>query len=549
MKILINRLWPALLLLVTTGTVMAQKKDSLLLISNGMLVQPDSLLLISKGIHVNADSIYIGKGTLKVAEGKIYHFSSDTMPEHKTRVLSDSIYKKKNTYYTKTKVFHVQKDSLFYKRDSITRKLVRTRKDSVLRKQDVLMRKTKSLQLKQDSLKKLQKTYQAKTFTKTTLHRLDSLRSLNWKKDSARIKVRLETLKSNLKRLKQDTAQQKNNMQKKIISMELDCEKNSRVSIGNMGRKIVLKNTEEAKVKIETTIWVAEGFDDKALNPAKVLNIFLEKKKDEVQLGRTGTSTDSVGNIVSSRSALLKDPVPYIVNNKSMLTIYVPAGARLSIESRYNDVTIMDNVIAVNLDLIHTNLLMQDAHNAIIKSKYGTVKAGAIREADIDLVNCNFVSGNLEKLQINSKYSTIRFDSSEAAEIKSVSDQYKIANANYITANKLFGKLDIAKLKNSIVLTGSSADIDIGDIEPSVKLIQVDNKYAEIKLPVEKLPNYHLQFDGINSNISPPFENSTESVPDSSVKTSPAFNKTVGDMKKDFTSLVVNCASCMVDFR
>lgn len=545
MKILINRLWPALLLFVTTATVMAQKKDSLLLISHGMLVQPDSIQLISKGIHVNADSIHIGRGTLKVADGKIYHFSSDTMPERKTRVLSDSIYKKKNTFYTKTKVFHVQKDSLFYKKDSTARKLVRTLKDSVLRKQDVRVRKTRSLQLKQDSLRKLQKTYQ----TKTTLHRLDSLRSLNWKKDSARIKVRLETLKYNLKRLKQDTAQQKNNMQKKIISMELDCEKNSMVSIGNMGRKIVLKNTGESKVKIETTIWFAEGFDDKALNPAKVLNIFLEKKKDEVQLGRTGTSTDSVRNFVSSRSALLKDPGPYIVNNKSVLTIYVPAEARLSIESRYNDVTIMDNVIAVKLDLIHTNLLMQDAHNAIIKSKYGTVKAGAIREADIDLVNCNFVSGNLEKLQINSKYSTIRFESSEAAEIKSVSDQYKIANANYITANKLFGKLDIAKLKNSIVLTGSSADIDIGAIEPSVKLIQVDNKYAEIKLPVEKLPNYHLQFDGINSNISPPFENSKETVPDSSIKASPAFNKTVGDMKKDFTSLVVNCASCMVDFR
>jgi hypothetical protein len=555
MQTSVFRLWSISLLLLVTAKGIAQQQDSLLLVSHGKLVQMDSIFLTSKGIKIEPDSIYIGKGTLNVVNGNIYHVSNDTLPDqniHKTPVISDSIYKKKNIFYVRKKVFHVQKDSLFYKRDSLNRKskLFKSRQDSLFRKQAIHFRKTKSLQFKQDSLNSLRKSVRSRFFSKAQLYRLDSLKSLNWRKDSARIRIHLEKLKINLKQMKEDSVRQITNMHKKIISMEVACDKNDLVSIGNMGRKIIIKNTDEGKVKIETTIFAAAGFDEKELNMEKVLNISLEKKKNEVLLKTSDSAGVTFRNANNTGSAVVKVPLLYKINNRSPLIIHVPAGAKLTIKSRYNDVTIMDNVTAVNLDLINTNLQMQDANNAVIKSRYGSVKAGNIKDADIDLLNCSFISGNLEKLLINSKYSDVKFENSDAADIKSVSDQYKIATANYITANKSFGKLDIAKLETSIVLTGSSADMDIRAIDASARLIQVDNKYAEIKLPVENLLNYSLQFDGINSNVFTTSDKMDTPVSGSSIQPNPAtFTKTMGDSKSAITSLLVNCASCLVDFR
>jgi hypothetical protein len=192
---------------------------------------------------------------------------------------------------------------------------------------------------------------------------------------------------------------------------------------------------------------------------------------------------------------------------------------------------------------------MQNADKAVIKNRYGSVKAGAIKDAKIDLMNCKFTSGDLDNLQINSKYSTITFQNAAVSTIKSVSDQYTIAKAGSIVVEKSFGKLQIEQLGNSIKLTGSSADLEIKAIDASATLVQVNNKYANVKIPLEKLSNYIVQFDGLNSQVATAFEKIKMNGPDSTAVANASFTKTVGNITSDFTSLVVNCTSCQVDFR
>lgn len=547
-----------------------------LLAFKGMAQNKDTVYLIQNGVNVKSDSIRSSDGVLHVSGGHVYQLKSDTVPlykRHQAYVSSDSVYRKNDSFYRKmstwtvqqsrrmdslkrlnfksdssyrrTKVFHVKKDSMFRKNDSLFRKkqILFKKNDSLFRKSDSLYRRTKTLNAAQS-------------------RRMDSLKRLNWKTDSVRIKGHLQKLKSDLNRIQSDSVRQIKNLQKKVISMEVSCNKNGTVSIVNLGRKLTIKTTNEDKVKLETYVFVQAGFDPKDVDWQKTMNILVEKNKNDIEIKRTnltskiaiagGQASKGLSSGITSSSSVesnIAEDKKYRVDKKSPLVVYVPAGVKLEVESRYNELLIMNNMTSVDLDLLNTDLQMQDADKAVIKSKYGTVKTGAIKNADIDLLNCKFISGNLNKSEINSKYSTVTLLNSGTIDIRSVSDQYNIASADYVTVNKSFGKMNIAQLGTSIKFTGSSADLEISAIDASATLVQVENKYADVKLPVEKLSNYTVKFDGISSKVFTPFEKVKPIASDSTYSSNTSFTKTMGDVKKDFTAFVVNCLSCSVDFR
>lgn len=557
----------------------------------GVAQVTDTLAVISKGLTLRTDSIYIKDGTLHISGNDVYLVKDDTVflfNKHKEFMkldslhrLNDSLYRNQHKLFKKNTALYKHKDSISrhakilpVKKDALFRntKAFRVKQDSLSRKNDSLYRKSKLFKSTSDSLFR----YKNAVFSKQqhNFKRLDSLKSLNWRKDSSRIKGHLERLKSDLQRIKTDSARKDLNTEKKIVSFEVKCDNGATVTINDMGRKLVVKTWDQEKIKIETAIMVEAGFDSKDIDWKRDMNIGVEQQKNAVVIFRVSKKPVAVPGKPTPRSRVTnkllvsndEPPIKYTiativnrgeveesrmfkVNSKSELVIYVPSNARLNVVSRFNELSIKSNMISVELDLLNTDLKMLNADRAIIKSKYGSVKAGAIKDADIDLLNCKFTSGDLEKLLINSKYSTISFQNAAVVDIKSLSDKYNIAKADYITANKSFGELNIAQLGNSIKLTGSSADIDIKIIDPSVNFIQVDNKYADIKLPVEKLLNYSLQFEGNHSYVFTRFEKIRTNASDSTRKPNPVFSKIVGDVQKDGNGFIVNCTSCSVDFR
>lgn len=563
MQQILFRLLPVPVLFLLAFKGMAQHKDTVYLIRNGVGVKPDSIHSIETPVHVSGQNVYLLK--------------SDSVPLYKKNrhyIASDSFYRKNDSFYRRTKAFHVKKDSLFRKNDSLYRKAKYLqakqyaqfkKNDSVFRKNHFIFKKNDSLFRRTDSLFRRNDSMfrRTKTWSPAQFRQMDSLKRLTWKIDSVRIKGHLQKLKSDLQRMKTDSVRQLKNGQKKMISMELSCHKNGTVSIVNLGRKLVIKTTSDEKVKLETFVFAQPGFDAKDVDWPKTMNILVEKNKNDIEIKRPNTGSKIVASGGGSAKSLASthtgsgivingnttQPKTYRTDSKSPVVIYVPAGVKLEVESRNNELVIMNKMISVDLDLSNTTLQMQDADKAVIKSKYGTVKAGTIKDADIELINSKFSSGDLDKLEINSKYSTVMFQNSGTIDIKSVSDQYNIASANYVTANKSFGKMNIAQLGSSIKFTGSSADLEIRAIDATAKLVQVENKYADVKLPVEKLLNYTVKFDGTHSNVFTPFEKIRTVAADSTNITHASFTKTVGNVQNDFTAFVVNCISCSVDFR
>lgn len=272
---------------------------------------------------------------------------------------------------------------------------------------------------------------------------------------------------------------------------------------------------------------------------------------------------------------------------KTDLTIYVPAGVKLDINSKYADVLVDHDVTSIKANITHASLDMLNATDAVVRSNYGTLSAGNLTNADISSISGKVSIKDVTRLQLNTRYAKVEAGICGLLKIQSISDDYDIDEVKSLTGTKTYGKLRLDKLTGDFDLKGSSADLKIRNIEPSVSSITLDNKYADVQLPVTALKNYEVNFSGNYSSVFAPFERrdttidktttTTESQPDhvttaitgtgntsygstltplttlnglsTSRRNGQAFTATVGDVKGIHTIFKLVCNSCNVDFK
>jgi len=317
-------------------------------------------------------------------------------------------------------------------------------------------------------------------------------------------------------------------LKSKEVSIETTCAPSATIFVENSYRNITIKTASDNKVKLVTTVYFdqeskltdAEWFDKINIELKGTANqivvksdnysyasgssVFAKNKtlfsSNAQTYARLASSTDRLNSIsglqFSGKST----------NKKQELTIYVPTGVRLDVESKYADVNVLNPVKDIKVKMNNASLMMQDADHASIVTQYGNINAGNIKSAEIEISNGRMSTKNIDKLDIDSKYSSIEFGSSNTVKIRSVNDQYEIDEVTDMVGRKDYGNLRITSLKNSIDLIGSNADLKIRSIEATASLIKLDNKYADLRLPVYNLKNYNVDFDGQYSSVYAPFE-------------------------------------------
>jgi hypothetical protein len=167
------------------------------------------------------------------------------------------------------------------------------------------------------------------------------------------------------------------------------------------------------------------------------------------------------------------------------------------------------------------------------------VYASNIGHAEIGLNHGWFHAKDISTLVITSKVSTVELGAVGQVKMFSNDDQYEMDAAGVISGGKNYGSLRVNTLKNSLDLTGVNADIKVHNIEPGVSLVKIDGQYADLRLPVDNLKDYTVNFEGTGSNLYTPFErlHATDS----------SFNVKVGTGKKN--SFQLKCSNCTVDMK
>jgi hypothetical protein len=193
-------------------------------------------------------------------------------------------------------------------------------------------------------------------------------------------------------------------------------------------------------------------------------------------------------------------------NANKVMTIYIPEGAKLDIDNKSTNIIINTNIGNASFKLSRTNLDARDFNKLTVIGDYCTLNISNANDAEIELENGNLTAGTIGNLDLDCTNSEIEYEGGEYCYLRSQSDRITIDEIGKIDGRKLYGDLRIGKLRNSIDIEGANADIRIRHLMPDVVKVKVNNKYADLRLPVKQLTNYTVTFFGTNSTVFAPFE-------------------------------------------
>ncbi len=371
-------------------------------------------------------------------------------------------------------------------------------------------------------------------------------------------------------------------LKSKEVSIELSASKMTDVYIESTSRPLEIKVWDQPKVKVVTTIYF-EGDANKLSDEEwfEKLNISVKATNGSVRIksGTVGSGSYSFnGNNYAWSSAGADgiaifngegDNIKTKSNVKRWITVYMPKDNKLDIENKYADITITANINKLHLDITNGNVEMQDANTLLLRSKYSNVNMGNVKLAEVDFINGRFTAKDLQELDMDTKYSTVEIATLKKATLRSTNDEYEIEEVGQLQGRKNYGNLRITKLTNSIELDGTNADVKVRNIAPSVDVIKIDNKYADLRLPLRNLKNYSINYIGPWSTVYGNFDKKplkadvkTTSVERSLSDDMRELKKVVVTIDKDNdsnfsasagdgkgTKIDIKCQNCTVDFK
>lgn len=377
----------------------------------------------------------------------------------------------------------------------------------------------------------------------------------------------------------------------KEITMEINANKMAEVFIENTHRTIEVKTWDNPKVKITTTVYY-QGEDTKIADEIwfEKLNITFKSMTNLIRI-KSGMVNDGGsyysynGNWASTPSAggqggsvAVFDNEGHNIgtknNTKRIVTIYVPKDNKLDIESKYADVNMLGNFGRLNAEITNGNLEIDQVKDLILRSRYSNVNITKANTLEAEFINGRLNITEVDEADLDTKYSTVELGTATKLTVKSTNDEYEIEELGSINARKNYGNLRVTKLKNSIEMDGTNADVKIRNIDAAVSLISLNNKYADLRLPMRNVKNYSVEYTGPYSTVYGNFEKkplpaepkktNTDDVVASTIRSvnrsiaaayssdddcgcNDRFKATVGDGKG--AKVEIKCQNCTVDFK
>lgn len=304
----------------------------------------------------------------------------------------------------------------------------------------------------------------------------------------------------------------------KEVSQEISTSKAPEIYIDNSSRGIVIKTWEQNKVKVTTTVFYEgegkltdEEWFEKLNVSLKMLGSSIKIKSGTISGGSYTLNGNSFGwsSTPSNGVAVFNgggNNIGTKNNIKRIVTIYIPAQSKIDIESKYADVQITGAITNATIDLTNGNLDAENFNKLNLRSKYSNVSLDNIALAEIEFINGRLSAKNIDDADIDTKYSTIELANVKKMIFRSTNDEYEIEEAQDLRGRKNYGNLRITKLNGSLEVDGTNADIKVRNIGSNLRMIKIDNKYADIRLPIKSTPNYTINYSGPYSNVYGNFE-------------------------------------------
>jgi hypothetical protein len=305
---------------------------------------------------------------------------------------------------------------------------------------------------------------------------------------------------------------------KKTVTQEIALPKALDVLI-DMSGELIINTWNENKMKIETTVQFEgpnELTDSQWLEKIGInMKLFgsTVRVKTRANSGGvtflTGNGTRTVYTTSYATSSLFYNNGNYLNTQRGSVTLYIPAQSILEIESKNGRLKINNNIKSLLLDNTDGEIEFANIDRLQLRSNRGSFNGGIVGEADIELSHGRLSLKQINKGDVTSNYSTIEIETLKDVKLSSSTDEIDIDNASALYGIKNYGNLRINQLTGTLDLQGINSDIKLRHINPSVQLVKIVNRNADLRLPSGDLSNLSVDIKGSYNKIYSSFADKT----------------------------------------
>lgn len=165
--------------------------------------------------------------------------------------------------------------------------------------------------------------------------------------------------------------------------------------------------------------------------------------------------------------------------------LWVPAGCKLVLNSKYSGIDLEDIQGPVSLDLYNDKVFGGNISNSLkIQAKYSSLELKEVGDLEAELYNTDVEAGNIGNLSIASKYSKFKVGNAGLVAINSYSDKYAFGRTGDVSFINKYSELR-TEASGNMTLDCYSSTLVLGSVEN----MELKSKYG--KYEVEELGNLH----------------------------------------------------------
>ena len=293
-----------------------------------------------------------------------------------------------------------------------------------------------------------------------------------------------------------------------------------KLDLSNKYGNVYIENNRTDSVIVSAEIWV-EGNTEKAKRLLNNIN---------VTVNHNGSTVKAVTDIENINNGNTEFSIDYHIS--------VPADRELTIVQKYGNVNMKDLTAKGTFDIKYGELNGQKllSPDLTMNIAYSKVKIEEIKDLSLVLHYSKLQLDKGNDLKVETRYSGMNIGDVNQISVDSKYDNYNITSINTLIINSMYTGTSIEKLNTKLSLINGYGGFTVKQIPAGFESINIDNKYAGIKLGIAADATYKLNGKARYSDIKHPEGKLNKMREDQSYE----VNGTIGSSENPKSSVVIN---------
>ncbi|MEL6636317.1 MAG: DUF4097 family beta strand repeat-containing protein [Bacteroidota bacterium] len=299
------------------------------------------------------------------------------------------------------------------------------------------------------------------------------------------------------------------------IKKEFAISATGQVTLGNKYGKIHVDTWDEDQVKIEVTITVNAGTENRAEAIFDRLQIEFENSPNSV---RAETNIESSkdnwtsswwdekgkGEFKIEYEVFMPRTCNLDVSNKYGHTTVAALESNAKVTAKYGDVYMTSLTGDLDLDIGYGNANIERSNDAKVLIKYGKLRLNEARDIKMDSKYSKIDLTKVRDLDLYSKYNHYRLGDLQSLNIQGKYDDFEVESVREIKSDCSYTDFEVHQLHSTGKFTMRYGSLHVEKLERDFAKVEVDGEYTGVKIDVENGAAYSMDIATSHAGVTYP---------------------------------------------